>query len=235
MSNAIRTPVVSSTSIRAIAATVTALTLANAEAAPVTYVFETAVGTVHPSAPGFPAALAGVHSGTAISGTLTYDAATPSTPNPFSSIFGSATFYPLAGATLSVTIGTTTFDTWSGGLQAFVWHDEVPGPGLVSNGLVFMNAANPGSPWVQIGNTIDLPLPLSSDALPSVASFGPVVLALGQSGGFDSWLSGRQFTMTQVVPEPSTYALMGLGTVLVLACVRRGVRRTGASPDVTGS
>jgi hypothetical protein len=56
------------------------------QAALVTYPFSGTVTGVSPSQQGFPSSLQGVQAGDTLTGSYTYDSATPSSPNPFASL-----------------------------------------------------------------------------------------------------------------------------------------------------
>ena len=130
---------------------------------------------VNTAAVGFPPSLSGVIVGTAVSGTIRYEATTPPASNGFPAPFGLATRYQPAGMTVSLNIGGVTMNTWSGPFTAFVWNND-PIQGPIVDGLLYQNLASPGATILQIGN-FNLPIAtFAKTPKVPIASSGRIVL-----------------------------------------------------------
>lgn len=197
--------------------------VAVAQAAIVTYSFSGTVNSVNSGASGFLPSLAGVAPGDTFNGTLTYEAATAPSPNPFPGTFASATLYQPSSASFSVTIDGVTLNTWTGPHSAFVWNDEVTIGGCCNDGLIFTNIASINTTQYQLGNLLLPTGVLGSDALPGGPIVGGYAFDLRSAGAGTAFLSGTLTGGLQVstVPLPAAAWLFGAGAMSLLGCARR--------------
>ena len=152
------------------------------------YYVSTTVQSVNPSAPGFPASLAGVTTGTPVTIAVRYDGSSPAAANPFAPPFSLATRYVLNSASFVCTIGTVTFTSQGGTPTAWVWNDDPITSSTLADGLLFTSLPLGGT-QMQIGN---MALPASmftNEALPTTSLSGSFVLALAMTGSSTNWLT----------------------------------------------
>jgi hypothetical protein len=206
-----------------------------AEAAPITLQFASTVSAVDPSAAGFPSALSGTTAGDTFTASITYDPLSavatqiPRLNPPFASLFDTAYGYALPGASVSITVGGTTFNNWTGTIKAFVWNDaDLNHVGSLSDGLIFTDIATiPGDAQFRIGNFLMPVDTFSSGALPTGALDGPFIAVLNAAGSTQEWASSGASSFmlaspTTSIPEPDTYAMLLIGLAL-LGCTRRRI------------
>ena len=211
-----------------------------AEAAQVTYAFASTVNSISPTATGFPASLAGVNVGAPISGTISYDAATPASVNPLGGVYGAATYYALNSPTFSFDIGGVPFNAWDPTLSAFVWNDYPTTGSSNNDGLIYDNFTNVGHPQFVLGELLLSTSTFSNTALPGGDLPGLYLLELRQAGASDIWVQSGAFGLTQV-PEPTTLvlAVLGLAAALVMRWIgtrsRKWLGFRLASETVKGS
>jgi len=189
-------------------------------ATPVTYQFTGDVLHVNPAAAGFPAALAGVQTGDPITGTFTYDTASPVTPTSFGSPYDAGTHYALTNASFSFTIGSVTLDTWTGTLDAFVWNDKLTTTATPTDGLLFASVTTPGSAQFRLGNLILPTSAFSNEALPSADLPGPFLVSISSGNGV--WVDSNLISgFATVTPEPG---VAGVGLLALASLARRRVK-----------
>jgi hypothetical protein len=170
--------------------------------------FATTVSFVNPAAPGFPAALSGVTVGTAVTGVIKYDAASPPAGNGFPSPFNLATRYQPAGAgaiTVSLTIGGVTLSSWSGPFTAFVWNND-PVQGPVSDGLLYVNLAAAGQTVMQVGNMALPTSTFANEALPGRTATGGYLCEMLPSFGGAAFLRTATWQNLVFGPPPPACA-----------------------------
>lgn len=199
-----------------------AVLVSTAQADIITYQFTTTVRTVDPSALNFPSSLSGVAVNDSITGTITYDSASPSVANPFTgSVFGDATLYSLNSASVSIIVDGVSFETWSGQLSAFVWNDDLIF-GSSHDGINFMNIPLIGQPQFQIGNIILPSSAFADESLPT-QNISPAGLDLHAVGGAP-WLQSNGFLLEQVAPLPTPGAAAGGMALIALLAAKRRTR-----------
>lgn len=198
-----------------------AVFVATVQADIITYQFTTTVRTVNPSAASFPLSLSGVAENDSITGTISYDSASPSVANSFTDTFGLATLYSLNSASVSITVDGVSFDTWSGQLSAFVWNDDLI-LGSNHDGIDFMNIPTFGQPQFLIGNII-LPTSAFSDESLPTQNIAPAGMDLRAAGGAP-WLESNGFVLERVAPLPTPGAAAGGVALIALTAAKRRSR-----------
>ncbi|HWB18901.1 MAG TPA: hypothetical protein VG711_01260, partial [Phycisphaerales bacterium] len=163
--------------------------------------FTTTVSFVNSAATGFPASLSGVTVGTAVNGTIQYDAAATPISNGFPSPYNQASLYEPAGMIVSLKIGSVTLDTWSGPIAAFVWNNDVISGNTV-DALLYVNLAASGSTVMQIGNLQMNTTTFMSEALPSRTVNGGLVAELLPSFSGSAFLRTNAITNLTFSPVP---------------------------------
>jgi len=200
-----------------------------AQAATVHYTFTGTVSSVNAAAAGYPVSLAGLAAGDTFSGTLTYDAASPTQANTATGLpFGTATVYALESFGLSLNINGVAFDAWTGTPRGYVWDNKNPiSSGSVDDGLEFLNYTTAGDTQFSLGNLL---LPTStflSAALPSTSQPESLALTLRSAGSTENWFLGSLSGGLQIaaVPLPPGAWMFGSG-LLGLAATAGRRRRT---------
>jgi len=177
----------------------------SASAAEVVATFNTTVSFVNTAATGFPPSLGGVTVGTAVSGTIRYDAAAPPVANAFPAPFNLATRYQPPGMTISLTIGGVTMNAWSGPFTAFVWNND-PINGPIVDGLLYHNFAAAGSTLLQIGNLNLNSATFPREALPAGTIGGALICELWPSFSGPPFLRTNGWTNMTFTPAPLCHA-----------------------------
>jgi hypothetical protein len=180
-----------------------ALGNASALAVQVTYKFTSTVSSISPSASGFPASLNGVSVNDPISGSIQYDAASPSAPNTQGGVFQLATYYPLTHVSVSINVDGVVFNTWDGQISAFVWNDDPTSPPGTYDGLLFVNITSPTNARFKVGNTILPSSTFSNESLPGGPLTGFHIAELGTPNSV--WLDSGLFNLTQVSSVAGDY------------------------------
>jgi hypothetical protein len=178
----------------------------NALAVQVTYEFSATVDFVDPAASGFPSSLSGVNVGDSINGRVSYEASSPAAANPFGSVFGLATYYPLGNAEISIQVAGVLFDSWPGTLAAYVWNNDPTSafPPGEFDGLIYSNTTMPNQLQFRIGNTILPTSTFPNEALPSGPVTGIYLCEFGLVNG-GLWVRSNAWSLTQAIDETGDY------------------------------
>jgi hypothetical protein len=184
----------------------------------VTFSFSGRITSVSPTAPGFPAALSGLSVGDPVSYLVTMAVPAAMPGNPFGSPFDTATPYSIADFSFIASVdGVPLVLPTSGSdrLFAFVWDGD-----FASNDGFTMNNNGVGF-LLNTGNLGGLaPATFGDESFPTSTIEGRIVFQASQGFTTPVWFAALGDNLT-LVPEPSTYAMVSLGLILVGYAARR--------------
>ncbi len=196
----------------------------------VSFSFSGGISSVSPSAPGFPAALAGLSVGDPVSYLLTVEVPVAPQPNPFtSSPYDTASYYTISSFSFEASVNgvaLTLPGSASDRLFAFVWDGDFAGLG---DGFALSNTS--AGFLLNTGNLSLAPSTFDGEAFPTATIPGAIVFQASLDFTSPLWFvaQGTDLTLVQApIPEPSTWAIVTAGLLLVAGWAGRR-RRAGAA------
>jgi hypothetical protein len=195
-----------------------------AHAEQVSFSVSGSISFVAPSAPGFPATLAGLEVGDPVSYLLTVEVPVEAEPNPFSSPYDTASYYTISSFSfqadvngVALTLPVSTSDR----LFVFVWDGDFAGLG---DGFT-LNNTSVGF-LLNTGNLSLAPSTFDGEAFPTSTITGPIAFQASLDFASPLWFVAQGIDLT-LIPEPSTWVIVTAG--LMLAGWAARPRQTGAA------